>query len=153
MLNNKSSGKPELKESTTEISVAKIALISAITVAVIGMIGTAVNAYFSSQAAQAPIIIPIQATQTAEAARLIPSSATTAVLPFAATATLVSSEPQPTTAVAPPKATSGNRCCPSYVLPASDAITSAAFSPDGQTLATCRIPARAMARERRQPLA
>ena len=74
MSNKKSSGKPESKDSTTEISVAKIALISAITVAVIGMIGTAVNAYFSSQAAQAPIIIPIQATQTAEAARLIPSS-------------------------------------------------------------------------------
>ena len=51
----------------TEVSVAKIGLISAVVVAIITVIGTAISAYFSSQAAQAPILIPIQATQTAEA--------------------------------------------------------------------------------------
>lgn len=48
------------------------------------------------------------------------------------------SQPLPadqTTAVAPPEATSGNSLLPIVTLPASDAITSAAFSPDGQTLA------------------
>jgi WD40 repeat protein len=49
------------------------------------------------------------------------------------------SQPLPadqTTAMAPPEATSGNSLLPIVTLPASDAITSAAFSPDGQTLAT-----------------
>lgn len=49
------------------------------------------------------------------------------------------SQPLPadqTTAVAPPEATSGNSLLPIVTLPGSDAITSAAFSPDGQTLAT-----------------
>ena len=48
------------------------------------------------------------------------------------------SQPLPadqTTAVAPPAATSGNSLLPIVTLPPSDAITSAAFSPDGQTLA------------------
>jgi len=48
------------------------------------------------------------------------------------------SQPLPadqTTAVAPPEATSGNSLLPIVTLPGSDAITSAAFSPDGQTLA------------------
>ncbi len=55
------------EKSKTEINLAKIGLISAIAVAVIGLLSTAVSAYFTSQTAQAPIIIPIQATQTAEA--------------------------------------------------------------------------------------
>ena len=49
------------------------------------------------------------------------------------------SQPLPadqTTAMAPPEATSGNSLLPIVTLPGSDAITSAAFSPDGQTLAT-----------------
>lgn len=49
------------------------------------------------------------------------------------------SQPLPadqTTAVAPPETTSGNSLLPIVTLPASDAITSAVFSPDGQTLAT-----------------
>ncbi len=48
------------------------------------------------------------------------------------------SQPLPadqTRAVASPEATSGNSLLPIVTLPASDAITSAAFSPDGQTLA------------------
>lgn len=48
------------------------------------------------------------------------------------------SQPLPadqTTAVAPPATASGNSLLPIVTLPASDSITSAAFSPDGQTLA------------------
>jgi len=63
--------KTEANSGTTQISLAKIGLVSAISVAVLGMIGTALNAYFSSQAASAPILIPIQATQTAEANTLL----------------------------------------------------------------------------------
>ena len=67
----KQSRKSPLKTKTgsdkKEVSIAKIGLISAVTVAIVGLFGTAINAYFSSQAAQAPILIPIQATQTAEA--------------------------------------------------------------------------------------
>ena len=55
---------------------------------------------------------------------------------FVATATPVSSEPQLMTAVLSPEATSGNSLLPIVTLPGSDAITSTAFSPDGQTLAT-----------------
>ncbi len=58
---------PKDEKSKTEISIAKIGLISAIAVAAIGLLSTAVSAYFSSQTVQAPILIPIQATQTAEA--------------------------------------------------------------------------------------
>lgn len=50
-----------------EISVAKIGLVGTIVVTIIGLVGTALTAYFSSQAAQAPVLIAIQATQTAEA--------------------------------------------------------------------------------------
>ena len=49
------------------------------------------------------------------------------------------SQPLPadqTTALTPPAATSGNSLLPIVTLPGSDSITSAAFSPDGQTLAT-----------------
>jgi hypothetical protein len=58
--------KPESDDSKAQTSVAKIGLISAITVAVVGMIGVVLNAYISSRATQAPILIPIQYTQTAE---------------------------------------------------------------------------------------
>lgn len=59
--------KPVKDSGSTEISIAKIGLISAIVVAAIGMLGTVISAYFSSRAAQAPIVIPLQATQTQEA--------------------------------------------------------------------------------------
>lgn len=65
--NKKSTSEKQISSDKKEISVAKIGLISAITVAIIGLVGSAINAYFSSQAAQAPLLIPIQATQTAEA--------------------------------------------------------------------------------------
>jgi hypothetical protein len=58
----------------TEISIAKIGLISALIVAACGLVGTlvtvfggAIAAYYANQAAQAPIVIPLSATQTAEA--------------------------------------------------------------------------------------
>jgi len=51
----------------TEISVARIGVISALGVAAMGMLATVLSAYFSAQAAQAPIILPILATQTAAA--------------------------------------------------------------------------------------
>jgi translation elongation factor EF-Tu-like GTPase len=62
----KSSGRSKVDNSKAEISVAKIGLISTIAVAIIGMIGTALSAYFSTEAAKAPLLISIQATQTAE---------------------------------------------------------------------------------------
>ena len=62
----KSSETQDLK-GKTELNIAKIGLISAIAVAIIGLVGIGVTAYFSSQSAQAPILISIQATQTAEA--------------------------------------------------------------------------------------
>ena len=55
----------------TEISVAQIGLVGTLVVALISLIGVVVNAYFSNQAAQAPLLIAIHATQTAEA-RLLP---------------------------------------------------------------------------------
>jgi hypothetical protein len=61
-------------QPTVEIRVARIGLISAVVVAVCGLVGTlvtvfgtAISAYFSSQAAQVPVALPIRATQTAEA--------------------------------------------------------------------------------------
>ncbi len=66
-------------ESSPEIRVARIGLISAIIVAICGLVGTlvtvlgtAISAYFSSQAAQVPVVEPIRATQTAEARLLLP---------------------------------------------------------------------------------
>jgi hypothetical protein len=61
-----------VKDEKEQITIAKIGVISAVAVAIIGLIGTIAAAYFSSQAAQAPVLIPIQATQTAEA-RNVPS--------------------------------------------------------------------------------
>ena len=58
---------PEKASPNPEISIAKIGLISAIVVALLGTLGTVMSAYFSSRAAQAPIVIPLQATQTQEA--------------------------------------------------------------------------------------
>lgn len=65
---------PQTDRVKTEISVARIGLMSAVVVAACGLIGTlmtvfgtAINAYFSSQAVRAPIVIPLNATQTAEA--------------------------------------------------------------------------------------
>lgn len=70
---------PSKPQESTEIRVARIGLISAIAVAVCGLLGTlatvlgaAISGYFSSQAARDPILIPIQATQTAEAVGLKP---------------------------------------------------------------------------------
>jgi len=59
--------KTENASPNPEISIAKIGLISAIVVALLGTLGTVISAYFSSRAAQAPIVIPLQATQTQEA--------------------------------------------------------------------------------------
>lgn len=51
----------------TEITVAQIGLVTAVLVAIVSGVVTIISSYFSSQAAQAPILIPIRATQTAEA--------------------------------------------------------------------------------------
>lgn len=80
--------KSQANNGKTEISVAKIGLISAITVAAISVIGTVLNAYFSSQAAQAPIIIPIQATQTAEAKATLTAGTSTLATQVPATQTV-----------------------------------------------------------------
>ncbi len=61
------SHKPNPNSNKTEISVAKIGVISALGVAAMGMLATIISAYFSAQAAQAPILLPIRATQTSEA--------------------------------------------------------------------------------------
>jgi len=71
----KQTGKPETDNGKTQLSVAKIGLISALGVAIVGMVASVLSAYFSSQAAQAPILIPIQATQTAEARLTLPTAA------------------------------------------------------------------------------
>lgn len=84
----------------TQISLAKIGLISAIAVAVVGMIGTVISSYFSSQAALAPIVIPIQATETAQArsvAQGAPTQTTAATL-----ATLTLPNPAPSATPVPP---------------------------------------------------
>lgn len=77
-MNSKLPSKPD---ESTEVRVARIGLISAIVVAVCGLLGTlatvlstAISGYFSSQAVRDPLLIPIQATQTAEALGLIPST-------------------------------------------------------------------------------
>lgn len=54
-------------EAKNDITIAKIGLVSALLVAIIGGVVTIFNSYLASQAVLAPIIIPIQATQTAEA--------------------------------------------------------------------------------------
>ena len=58
----------------TELSIARIGLISALVVAACGLLGTlatvlgtALSSYYASQAARDPVLIPLQATQTAEA--------------------------------------------------------------------------------------
>ena len=68
----------------TEISVAKIGLIGTLVVALISLFGVVVNAYYSNQAAQAPLLIAIHATQTAEARitpTLVPTLTSTAQIP------------------------------------------------------------------------
>lgn len=70
----KSTSEKQASSDKKEISVAKIGLISAITVAIIGLVGSAINAYFSNRSAQAPFLIPIQATQTAEARVILPTA-------------------------------------------------------------------------------
>jgi hypothetical protein len=55
------------KENLTEIKVAKIGLISSLVVGLLGLISAIISGNYNSKAAQAPIVIPIQATQTAEA--------------------------------------------------------------------------------------
>ncbi len=76
---------PPKPQESTELRVARIGLISAIVVAICGLLGTlatvlgaAVSGYFSSIAARDPVLIPIQATQTAEA--LAPLSLPTPVV-------------------------------------------------------------------------
>jgi hypothetical protein len=71
---------PSNPQESTEVRVARIGLISAIAVAICGLLGTlitvlgtAISGYFSSQAVRDPVLIPIQATQTAEALGLKPA--------------------------------------------------------------------------------
>jgi hypothetical protein len=73
-MSDDSASKGKADNTSTELSVARIGLISAAVVAVCGLLGTlitvlgsAISAYISSQAVRDPVVIPIQATQTAEA--------------------------------------------------------------------------------------
>lgn len=67
------------QESNPEISIARIGMISAVVVAVCGLLGTlatvlgtAISAYFTTQSARDPLLIPLRATQTAEARAPLP---------------------------------------------------------------------------------
>lgn len=93
----KLSPKTQAKNGDTQVNIAKIGLISAIAVAVVGMIGTALSAYLSTQSVKAPILIPIQATQSAEASvalQAVPAKSTLLV-PIQASPT-TDSQPTPT---------------------------------------------------------
>jgi len=88
----KSTQEKQTSSDKKDISIAKIGLISAITVAIIGLASSALNAYFSSQAAQAPLLIPIQATQTAEA-RVMTQTAKDNFTPYPVTPTILAHPP------------------------------------------------------------
>lgn len=70
-------GEPQEEKGSSqsiELRVARIGLISALVVAACGLIGTlltvlgtAISGYFSTRAVQDPLLIPLRATQTAEA--------------------------------------------------------------------------------------
>jgi hypothetical protein len=73
----KPSPKTQEVNGYNQIGAATIGCIGAIVVAVLGMVGVALNAYLSSQAVRAPIQIAIQATQTAEAKLALSAPAVT----------------------------------------------------------------------------
>jgi len=86
------------KENTTEIKVAKIGLIGSLVVGLLGLVSAIISGNYNSKAAQAPIIIPMQATQTAEAKlnTLIPSSTSTEASPLIPDVTSILSTEAPT---------------------------------------------------------
>jgi len=123
--------KPKSDSSKAQIGVATIGLISAITVAIISMIGVVFNAYLSSRATQASILIPLQYTQTAESKLTLESILITGT----ATTTSVSVA-RPTTAPAPGATLSAvPTAAPATTVAPRVAATSGTPSPTGQLTA------------------